>query len=224
MDTPESGKTSEDLDDQIQALERLEQQAGITQAMQRAHADTGRPARTLGEQATPRDYVAEDYDQRRVATRDAYFSVDDVVYRKQLIHLSRSIDSRHRQSTNDQIEAAQNEITIARLARRPWGQAALLGLALVAFGYWASEWAGAIAGGVAAVFLTLGLIANARNNARLTLAQATRRLDQAKKAQADYSLFPEIFNAAEEASGELDTDFSLESAYRNTQREQGKQT
>ena len=178
----------------------------------------------MGEQATPRDYVAEDYDQRRAATRDAYFSVDDVAYRKQLIHLSRGIDSRHRQSTNDQIEAAQNEITIARLARRPWGQATLLGLALVAFGYWASEWAGAIGGGVAAVFLTLGLIANARNNARLTLAQATRRLDQAKKAQADYSLFPEIFNAAEEASGELDTDFSLESAYRNARREQGNQT
>ena len=93
----------------------------------------------------------------------------------------------------------------------------------MAFGYWAAERAGAIAGGVAAFFLALGLIANARNNARLRLAQATRRLAQAKKTQADYSLFPEVFSATEEASGRRDTDFDLESAYRNTQRGQENQ-
>lgn len=225
MDKPEPGQNMEDLDIQAQELERLERQAGIAQAMKLAHAGGDRPPGALGGHATPQEYVADDYDQRRVATREVYFSVDAERYRKQLIALSRRIDSGHRQSTNEQINAAQHAISNANagIRRLPWGKAALLGLALVAFGYWAAERAGAIAGGVAAFFLALGLIANARNNARLRLAQATRRLAQAKKTQADYSLFPEVFSATEEASGRRDTDFDLESAYRNTQRGQENQ-
>ena len=226
MHKPEPGQNMQDLDIQARELEQLEQQAGIAQAMKLARAGGDRPSGALGKHATPQEYVADDYDQRRLATREVYFSVDEEGHRRQLISLSRRIDSGHRQSTNDQIDTAQCEISMANasIGRRPWGKAALLGLALVAFGYWASELAGAIAGGVAAVFLTLGLIANARNNARLKLAQATRRLDQAKKTQADYLLFPEVFSAAEEASGRRDTDFSLESAYRNTQRGQENKT
>ena len=178
----------------------------------------------LGEHTTPQEYVADDYDRRRAVTRDAYFSIDDVQRRKQLIMLSREIDSRHHLATNEHVEQARRETSMAalKIGRRPWGRAALPGIALVAFGYWAAQAAGGIAGAVAAFFLGLAVIVNARNNARLRLARATRKLEQAQRDQAVYSLFPPVFSSTEEASGQRDTDFDLESAYRNSlrQREQ----
>lgn len=225
MNKPEPRQDPEGLDQEAQELERLEQQAGISQTMKQARAGRNLPPRSLGEHATPQEYVANDYDQRRGATRNTYFSVDDAQLRKQLIALSRKIDSSHRQSTDEQIDTARREISLAnsQVKRRPWGKATLLGVALVAFGYWASQGAGVIAGAVAAVFLGLGVIANARTNARLRLAQAMRRLEQAKREQADYALFPEVFSATEETSGRRDTDFDIESAYRNTLRKQENQ-
>ncbi len=222
MDKPELRQELEGLDEQAQELERLEQQAGVSQTMKLTRAGRDFPPGALGEHATPQEYVADDYDYRRGKTRDAYFSIDDGQLRKQLVALSRKIDSCHRQSTDEQVNAAEHEVAIAnsQVYRRPWGKAALLGLALVAFGYWASQVPGAVAGAVAAVFLGLGVIANARNNARLRLAQATRRLEQARKEQADYSLFPEVFSLIEEQSGQRNTDFDIESAYRNTLRRQ----
>ncbi len=226
MDKPEPRQDAQDLDEQAQELERLEQQAGISQAMQVARAGRAPPAAALGEHATPQEYVAQDYDRRRGATRDAYFSVDDIQLRKQLIRLSREIDSRHRLSTNQQVEQAQRESSIAalKISRRPWSKAALLGIALVAFGYWAAQAAGGIAGAVAAFFLGLGVIVNARNNARLRLAQATRKLEQAEKDQAGYLLFPEVFSSVEAASGQRGREFDLESAYRNILRQRENRT
>ena len=222
MHKPEPRQDLEDLDEQARELQRLEQQAGVSQTMKVARTGRDLSPGALVEHATPREYVAHDYDQRRGTNRDVYFSVDDEQLRKQLIALARKIDSGHRQSTDEQIDASLREVSIAnaKADRQPWGKAVLLGIALVAFGYWASQVAGAIAGVVAAVFLGLGVIANARNNARLRLAQAARKLEQAKKERDNYSLFPEIFSSTEEASGRRDTEFDLESAYRNTLRRQ----
>lgn len=221
MDKAEPGPDAQGLDQQVQELERLEQQTGISRAMQAARAGRTPAPAALDEHATPQEYVADDYDRRRAATRDAYFSVDDVQLRKQLILLAREIDGRHRLAAHAQAGQARRESAVAalKLGRRPWGKAALPGIALVAFGYWTAQAAGGIAGAVAAFFLGLGVIVNARNNARLRLAQATRKLERAQREQAGYLLLPQVFNSTEEASGQRDAEFERESAYRNSLRQ-----
>jgi hypothetical protein len=221
MDKPEPRQDAQGLDAQVQELEHLEQQTGISHTMQVARAGRTLAPAALGEHATPQEYVADDYDRRRGATRDAYFSVADVQLRKQLIVLAREIDSRHRLATDEHVGQARRASSIAalKLSRRPWGKAALPGIALMAFGYWTAQAAGGIAGAVAALLLGLGVIVNARNNARLRLAQATRTLERAQSDQAGYLLFPEVFSSTEEASGQRDADFDLESAHRNSLRQ-----
>ena len=224
MDKSKPKQDSERLDKLAQELEQLEQLAGIAQAMKLVRAGRNLPPATLGGHATPQEYVADDYDRRRSATRGVYYSVADAQHRRQLIALSRKTDSYHRQSTDEQIEISLREVALAQenANQQPWAKAGLLGIALVAFGFWASQLAGAIAGVIAASFLGLGLVINARNNARLRLIRATRKLEQAKKEHNTYALFPELFSAVEEASGKRHADFDLEFAYRNTLGKQEK--
>jgi hypothetical protein len=206
-------------------LERLEELAGLSQTMKITRTGADPPAGVPGEHATHEEYVAQDYDRRRGATRDAYFSVADTQRRKQLIALSRKLDGGHRQLAQEQIEAAARAVSQAEsgLQRQPWGRATLLGAALVAFGFWTSQGTGAIAGAAAALFLALGIMANARNHARLRLARAMHKLARAKKERDDHSLFPEVFSSHEEASGQRDTDFDPASAYRNLLHERENQ-
>ena len=205
-------------------VDELETQAGLTEVMKRAREGRFIPLGALGEKVTPAEYFADEHDHLRGRTRDAYFSVPDIELRKKLIATVRRFESFARRSLEEDVIAANRAVAAAAITaqRQPWGKAALLGVALVAVGYWAFGTVGAIAGAVAGFFLGQGVIAAARNNANAELAQASGELERSQKDTAEDSLMPEFFTSGEEFSGDRDKHADYESAYANTlQRESG---
>jgi hypothetical protein len=200
----------------------LEEKAGLTDAMERAREGRFIPLGALGEKVSPAEYFADEHDHRRAKTRDAYFTVRDIEVRKELIAATRKLEQSIRESFDEDVIAANREAAAAaaKAQNQPWGKAALLGMSLVAVGYWAFGIAGAIGGAVGGFFLGQGLIAQTRNAASAELAQASHDFEQAQKATTEHSLMPEFLSPAEEWSGERDTLIDDESAYANTLRGQ----
>lgn len=196
----------------------LEEEAELSEAMERAREGRFIPLGAFGEKVTPKEYFADEYDHLRSKTRDAYFSAKDVTLRKRLIAASRKVESRYRQSLEEDFIAANRAVSTARAKtqRQPWGKAAVFGVGAVAIGYWAFGMVGAIAGAVGGFFLGQGVVAESRNEANEELAQASAELEQVQKDKAEQSLMPELFNAGEEFSGERDERVDHESAYANT--------
>ena len=203
-------------------IDALEKKAGLTEIMKRAREGRFIPLGALGEKVSPDEYFADEHDHLRSRTRDAYFSVADIELRKRLIATVRRVESLTRRSCEEDVIAANRAVAAAATTaqRQPWGKAALLGVALVAVGYWAFDTVGAIGAAVAGFFLGQGVIATARTNANAELAQASRELEQAQKDNADSSLMPEFFTSREELSGDRDRRADEESAYANTLQKQ----
>lgn len=213
--------------ERLQELERLrgeclalEEKAQLYQVMERAREGRFIPLGAFGEDASPKEYFADEHDCLREKTRDAYFSVADLYARKALIEAQRKVESRIRQSLEEDVIEANKEVAVAssKTQRLPWGKAALLGVGAVAVGYWVFGMVGAISGAVASFFLGQGVIADARNEANAELAQASDNYEQAKKERAEQSLMPEFFSHREEMSGDRDNNFDDESAYENMLR------
>jgi len=186
--------------------------------MERAREGRFIPLGALGEKVTPDEYFADEHDYLRRKTRDAYFSVIELALRKKLVAAARKVESRYRQSLEEDFIAANRAVLTARAKtqRQPWGKAAIFGVGAVAAGYWAFGMVGAIAGAVGGFFLGQGIITESRNEANEELAQAAAELEQVQKDKTEQSLMPEFFGNAEEFSGERDERIDHESAYANT--------
>ena len=193
----------------------LEEQTGISKAMERAREGRFIPLGALGEDVSSEEYFADEYDHLRQRTRDAYFSVEDVELRRKLIAARRAVESNIRQTLEEEIIAANRNIAdaAAKVQHLPWNLVALLAIAIVVVGYWKFEIIGAIAGVAASFFLGQGVIERARNRATSVLAEAHNDLAQAKKEWEEHSLEPNFFSRSEELSGERDSKFNQESAY-----------
>lgn len=198
----------------------LEDQAGITQAMERAREGRFIPVGAMGEEASPEEYFADEHDHFREKARDAYFSVEDLALRKRLIAIQRKIERQVRRSFEADVVAANRAVNAAKAkaSQQPWTTAALFAVGAVGVGYWLFNVVGAIAGAVGGFFLGQGLIAEARNRANGELEQAMLELEQAKKSQAENALWPECFSAMEEVTGEREEQLDHESAYANVLR------
>ena len=186
--------------------------------MKRAREGRFIPLGALGEEVTPEEYHADEYDHLRSKTRDAYFSVNDLAFRRKLIAAHRKAGSRYRQSLEEDIIAAYRAVSTARAKtqRQPWAIAAALGVGAVAIGYWAFGIVGAFAGAVGGFFLGQGAITASRNEANLELAQTSAEFERAQKDKTKQFLMPDFFRSAEEFSGARDQRMGTESAYANT--------
>ncbi len=210
--------------EQMDALKRLqeaclalEEEAGISKAMERAREGRFIPLGTMGEEASPDEYFADERDYFRRKVRDAYFSVQDVKLRKRLIAAQRKIDSHVMRSFEADIAAANHAVSIAttKVHNERWIKAAGFAVGAVAIGYWAFDLVGAIAGAVGGFFLGQGVVSEAKSNAIAEVKQATQELEIARKEQAQQSLCPECFSSSEEIAGEREQHLDRESAYAN---------
>jgi hypothetical protein len=208
-------------EEKLEELERkcnaLESSAGITEDVERAREGRFIPLGAFGEDVSPDEYFADEYDYIRRKIRDAYFSVKDIELRKELIKLRREIEKYHQESYQGDINLAHKEIDKAKLNGRklPWETAALLGVASVALGYWLFDIVGALAGAVGGFFIGQGTISDARSIAETELEQATNELKQAENDQKLMRLRPDCFSLEEELAGERDERIDRESAYAN---------
>lgn len=210
--------------EQIDALKQLqevclvlEEEAGISKAMERAREGRFIPLGAMGEEASPDEYFADEHDHFRDKARDAYFSVQDVELRKKLITAQRKIDSYVMRSFEADIAAANQAVSsaTAKMQNQPWTKAAVFAVGAVAVGYWAFGLVGAIAGAVGGFFLGQGVVSEAKSNAIIEVNQATQELEDARKERAQRSLWPECFSRSEEITGEREQHLDGESAYAN---------
>ena len=195
----------------------LEEEAGISKAMERAREGRFIPLGAMGEDASPDEYFADEHDHFHDKARDAYFSVQEVELRKKLIASQRKIDSHVMRSFEADIAAANHAISIAtaKMQNQPWAKVAVFAVGAVAIGYWAFGLVGAIAGAVGGFFLGQGVISEAKSTAIIEFNQVTQELEDARKERAQRSLWPECFSRSEEITGEREQHLDRESAYAN---------
>ena len=195
----------------------LEEEAGISKAMERAREGRFIPLGAMGEDASPAEYFADEHDHFRDKARDAYFSVQEVELRKKLIAAQRKIDSHVMRSFEADIAAANHAVSIAtaKMHNQPWTKAAVIAVGAVAVGYWAFSYVGAIAGAVGGFFLGQGVISEAKSKAIIEVNQATQEFEDVQKERAQRSLWPECFSLLEEITGEREQHLDQESAYAN---------
>lgn len=195
----------------------LEKEAGIAQPMERAREGRFIPLGALGEDASPDEYFADEFDHFREGARNAYFSVEDANLRKRLIALRQKIDTHVAKSFDADLEAVQQVVSAARrkTTNQPWELAAFWAVGAVAVGYWTFNLVGAIGGAVAGFFIGQGVVANAKRAAQTELEQAENELKQLQKDKQVHALRPECFSFDEEITGKRDEQLDQQSAYAN---------
>jgi hypothetical protein len=118
-------------------LEELETKAGIADKTKRAREGNLFSLGAVGEECTPDEYFADEYDDLRRHIREAYFAVEDADLRKSLIAKTLKSDKADAEaiaiSMRRDIERAQRQLEEARRAadHDPWVRGALLGIILV---------------------------------------------------------------------------------------------
>ena len=210
-------KRQEQLEHLGDVCRTLEDEAGLSKAMERAREGRFIPLGALGEKVTPDEYFADEHDHLRRKTRDAYFSVQDLGLRKKLIAADRAVDSFRQRTLQEDIVEASRAVSWAKAKTEqlPWTKAALAGVAAVTIGYWVFGLVGAIACAVGGYFLGQGIVTAARNEANAVLDQALSGLQELQKEKAERALMPECFSHQEEMSGNRNTLIDGESAYFN---------
>lgn len=195
----------------------LEEEAGISKAMERAREGRFIPLGAIGEEASPDEYFADEHDYFRDKARDAYFSVQELALRKKLIAAQRKIDNHVMRSFEADIAAANHAVSIAtaKMQNQPWTKAAAIAVGAVAVGDWTFGYVGAIAGAVGGFFLGQGVVSAAKSSAIIEVNQATQELKDARKERGQRSLWPECFSQSEEITGEREQHLDRESAYAN---------
>jgi hypothetical protein len=195
--------------------EALEEVAGISQAMHRARDGRLIPLGAIGDPVSRDEYFADDYLRR--GTRNAYFAVQDVALRKQLISAERELDVQLERSFEADMAVAKSAVLAATAQgnSQPWGKAAGVAVAAVAFGYWVYGLVGAIAGAVGGFFIGQGVVAEAKARARATLEQAKQELEQLRKEKELRALHPPMFSHSEQRTGEREDSLDRDSAHWN---------
>lgn len=208
------------IEDFRNRLQVLEQAAGIGEDMERAREGRFFPLGIDDPSVSADAYFADEEDHYRDRARDAYFSVQDLACRKELIKLHREMDSVRDRSHRDHVGEASQEVERARAAIHDiaWGKATIAGVLAVLAGYGGFGLVGAIGGAVGGIFFGVGLIAEGKKEAHFLLRQAEANLAYAEKEQMVHRSYPERFGVLEEDSGVRDPALDQQSALNNVLR------
>jgi hypothetical protein len=194
-------------------LHELEREAGIGDSASRLRdatpSSSGRanePGGDLPESghAAHPDPVPLGAAQRR-ELRKAYFGVLDPALRRRLIAKQRELALFERTGMRTRLEDARRQVEALR--RRPaegWWIAAIVGATLVIVGYALFAMLGAIAAGVAALFVGNGIEQSARRRFEQAIAFAEEDLRAVLAAQAAAEQSRDLFTERESATGQPD--------------------
>jgi hypothetical protein len=142
--------------------------------------------------------------QRR-ELRTLYFSVSDSALRKALIAKQRELELFERTGTLTRLEDVRQQLE--SLKHRPsegWWIAAIVGATLVIVGYMLFAVAGAIAAGVAALFVGNGIEQSMRRRSEQAIAVAEEDLSAATAAAAVAEQSRDLFSERESVTGQVD--------------------
>ena len=196
-------------------LHELERAAGIGDAASSwrdAMPLSTRPAHEFGSEGTseerggtPHLFPLDAARQREL--RALYFSVSRAAMRRNLIAKQRELELFERTGTRTRLEDARRHLDSLR--RRPsegWWIAAIVGASLVIVGYELFAILGAIAAGVAALFVGNGIEQSARRRVEQAVAFAEEDLSAAVAAAANSQQPRDLFSERESATGLADED------------------
>jgi hypothetical protein len=194
-------------------LREIERNAGIGDAvsnLRNTAALTPGPARQAMGDANDDEHAADAYaaaldEAERRELRALYFSVPQIVLRRSLIAKQRELDLFERTGTRIRLQDARRHLESIR--RRPsegWWIAAVVGATLVIVGYWLFALAGAIAAGVAALFVGNGIEQAARRRFEHAIAFAEEDVSAAEAAEGDAEGSRDLFSEREGATGQSD--------------------
>jgi hypothetical protein len=187
-------------------LHELEQAAGIGDALSRSRdANPLSPDAAHQPKSDGNPYsLSLDGAQRR-DLRAWYFGVSHLALRKSLIAKQRELELFERTAIRTRLEDAR--LQLESLKRRPsegWWIAAIVGAGLVIVGYVLFAMLGAIAGGVAALFVGNGIEQSARRRFEQAVAVAEEDLSAAGAAAAKAEQSRDLFSERESATGYAD--------------------
>jgi hypothetical protein len=197
----------------VAQLRELERRAGIDQAADRWRLPAA-PGAGLDRESDddetrggrPREPYSFALDPaRRREIRAFYFGVADVALRRALISKQRELALFERTEIRTHLEDARRQL--ASLGRRPaegWWIAAIVGATLVIAGYELFAAFGAIAGGVAALFVGNGIEQGARRRFENAVSSAREDSDAAAAAAEAAEQTRDMFSERESATGQAD--------------------
>jgi hypothetical protein len=145
---------------------------------------------------------------KRRDLRALYFSVPHAALRGRLIAKQRELELFERTRARVRLEDARGHLESIR--RRPsegWWIAAIVGATLVIVGYWLFAVAGAIAAGVAALFVGNGIEQAARRRFEQAIAFAEEEVSEAEAASRSAEHSAGLFSERESATGQADRPF-----------------
>jgi hypothetical protein len=196
-------------------LRELERVAGIGDAAgiwREAMLLSTRPAQESGSDEASEEYADAPHlfpldAVRQRELRTLYFSVSRAAMRRNLIAKQRELELFERTGTRTRLEDARRQLESLR--RRPsegWWIAAIVGAGLVIVGYALFAMPGAIAAGVAAVFVGNGIEQGARRRFEQAVAFAEEDLSAAVAAASTAEQSRDVFSEGESATGQADED------------------
>jgi len=142
--------------------------------------------------------------QRR-ALRALYFGVSHLPLRKSLIAKQRELDLFERTGARTRVEDARRQLeTLRRRPSEGWWIAAIVGASMVIVGYELFATLGAIAAGVAALFVGNGIEQSARRRFEQAAAFAEEDLSAAVAAATAAEQSGDLFSEREGATGYAD--------------------
>ena len=191
-------------------LHELERAAGIGDALSSlrdAMPSTADPAHADKDDGSGGEHPARPYRlpldalQRR-ELRALYFAVSHLPLRKSLIAKQRELDLFERTGARTRVDDARRQLESLR--RRPsegWWIAAIVGASMVIVGYELFATLGAIAAGVAALFVGNGIEQSARRRFEQAIAFAEEDLSAAVAAATTAEQSGDLFSERESATG-----------------------
>ncbi len=145
-------------------------------------------------------------DNLRHAFRTLYFGVAHPALRKSLIVKQRELALFERTAIRTQLEdARRHRKTLARRPSEGWWIAAIVGASLVIVGYMLFAIAGAVAGGVAALFVGNGIEQSARRRFEHAVVDAEEELSFAAVASTTAEQAQDLFSERESMTGVPDS-------------------
>jgi hypothetical protein len=191
----------------------LEDRAGITAAMERAREGQFMPDLS----ASSEEYWADEHDAVRRHTRDAYFSIDDLPLRKQLIAAQRRFHAYRIQSFEAEVTDAVKALGVAEAkAKQGHGFATALlvmsGAAAGAVGYGLP---GLFVGVPVGYFFGKWRAQEKAAERKTEVDRVTQDVRLAKESLVEVTERPPFFTATEEKTGMRDEEFDDESAFAN---------
>ena len=142
---------------------------------------------------------------RRRELRELYFSVSHAALRKSLIAKQRELELFERTGMRTRLEDARRQLeSVTRRPSEGWWIAAIVGASLVIVGYELFAMLGAIAAGVAALFVGNGIEQGARRRFEQAVAFAEEDLSAAVAAASPAEQSRDVFSDGESATGQAE--------------------